>query len=99
MLYTIHIYCNVFSVYDECSQITTTGNFFSSLFFSKLTFITCFFKKSKPPKPLNHNTRDTLENIASLKSAHSKAKFARQAKINPPTSSASFTAVHKHSGG
>ena len=60
----IHIYCYVFSVYDECSQITTTGNFFSSLFFSKLTFITCFFKKSKPPKPLNHNTRDTLENIA-----------------------------------
>ena len=64
MLQTMCKNLHVFSVYDECSQITTTGNFYSSLFFSKLTFITCFFKKSKPPKPLNHNTRDTLENIA-----------------------------------
>ena len=85
-------------VYDDCPHITKTYNFFSSLLFSKLptTYIRhVFFKKSKPTQPLNHNTRDTLENIATLKSAHSKAKFARQAKINPPTSSASFTAVSK----
>ena len=70
---------------------------FHLYFFQSYLHQTCFFSRRANPHSqlLNHNTRDTLENIASLKSAHSKAKFARQAKINPPTSSASFTAVSK----